>query len=239
MNDDVFNPEYHDWRSRLNVIVETMREMSRQTDPQAMVAAYVKRMRQLLPADASISLSRRDLPAPQYRITRFSGWPEPVNPWKQQDRLPVFDRGRLGELLYGDEPRIIQHLDVAEDDPAAEYLAGQQSLLAIPLYDQGVALNMVVIMRRKPEAFSPESLPTLVWMANLFGRATHNLVLSEQLREAYDVIDHEMRVVADIQRSLLARNLPRIPTLDVAAQAATTTTSCPCRTAAGASSSPT
>ena len=37
---------------------------SRQTDPQAMVRAFGKRSRDLLPIDRSVSLSRRELAAP-------------------------------------------------------------------------------------------------------------------------------------------------------------------------------
>src|SRR5215831_12927061 len=62
------------WEERLALIVDTMREMSRQTDPQAMVRAYRARVRQIMPADRSLSLSRRDLTAPLYRITRSSTW---------------------------------------------------------------------------------------------------------------------------------------------------------------------
>ena len=54
-------------------------------------------------------------------------------------------------------------------------------------------------------------------MSNLFGRATHNLVLSEQLKKAYDELDAEIRVIGDIQRSLLPTELPKIPTMDLAA----------------------
>jgi sigma-B regulation protein RsbU (phosphoserine phosphatase) len=205
------------WRERLALIVDTMREMSRQTDPQAMVRAYGARVRRLLPTDRRISLSRRDLPAPKYRITRSSTWTEEVNPWKEKDRLPILEGGILGELIYGDEPRLLNDFRVAADDPAAEYLAGQRSLLAIPMFDQGTALNMVVLLRQEPGAFDPEEFPQLVWMSNLFGRATHNLVLAEQLQQAYDAVDREMRVVADIQRSLLPARLPHIPTLDLAA----------------------
>lgn len=199
------------------LIIDMMREMSRQTEPQAMVRAYGARARQLTPADCRLSLSRRDLAAPQYRITRSSTWTEEVNPWKDKDRLPLLNGGLLSELIYGDEPRLIDDLEVAADDPAAAYLAGQRSLMAIPMFDRGVSLNMVVIMRREAAAFDREQFPQLVWLSNLFGRATHNLVLSDQLQEAYSAVDREMRVVADIQRSLLPAQLPRIPTMDLAA----------------------
>jgi len=206
-----------DWRTRLAFIVETMREMSSQTDSQAMVSAYIARVRQLMPADRRFSLSRRGLTAPRFRITRSSTWPEAVNPWKDKDRLPLLKGGLFAELIYADEPRIIDELRIAPDDPVAEYLAGQRSLIAIPLYDQGVAMNMVIATREQPAAFDHEQFPQTVQMSNLFGRATHNLVLSEELRQAYDAVDREMKIVADIQRSLLPEHLPRIPTMDLAA----------------------
>lgn len=205
-----------DWQKRLAAIVETMREMSRQTDPQAMVQTYGARMREMMPSDGRISLSRRDLKPPQYRITRSTTWSEEIDPWRNKDRLPVLEGGLLGELIYADAPHIIDDLKISPDDPAADYLAGQRSLMATPLYDQGVAMNMVVIMRREPAAFPRERLPEIVWMSNLFGRAAHNLVLSEEVRKAYQAVDQELKVVADIQRSLLPVELPHIPTMDLA-----------------------
>jgi sigma-B regulation protein RsbU (phosphoserine phosphatase) len=206
-----------DWQQRLGVIVEIMREMSRQTDPQEMVRSYTERIRRLLPSDRAISLSRRGLTAPKYRITRSTTWEEDINPWKERDRLPVYEGGLLADLIYGDEPRIVDDLDVATDDPAAVYLAGHRSLMAIPLFDQGVALNMVVRLRKEPLAFPKDRLPELVWLSNLFGRATSNLVLSEELRQAYQALDREFKIVGEIQRSLLPAHLPNIPTMDVAA----------------------
>ena len=108
-----------------------------------------------------------------------------------------FDGGILSELIYADEPRIINDFHVAPDDPAAELLAGHGSLVAIPLLDQGVALNMVVHLRREPGAFDPELLPEHVWTANLFGRATNSLVLADTVKTAYEEIDRELKAVAD------------------------------------------
>jgi sigma-B regulation protein RsbU (phosphoserine phosphatase) len=214
---DPVNERTAEWQKRMGVIVQTMRDISLQTDPQAMVRIYGQRIRQLRPVDASVSLSRRGLAFPYYRITRSTAWQESINPWKEKDRLPLCEGGLLAKLIYGDEPRIIDELAIAAEDPAAEYLAGYRSLQAIPLYDQGVALNMVVLMRKEPAAFSREQFPEMVWLSNLFGRATNNLVLSGELQAAYTAIDHELRVVADIQRSLLPAQLPEIPTLDLAA----------------------
>jgi phosphoserine phosphatase RsbU/P len=213
----LFDEVAHDCRERLDLIVETMKEMSRQTDPQEMSRAYGKRMETLRPTDRRVSLSRRGLKYPWYRVTRCTLWKEDINPWKEVDRLPLLKGGLFAELIYGDEPRHFDDLRLADDDPAAEYVVGMQSMLAIPMYDQGVALNMVLVMRREPSAFPPEQFPEIVWLSNLFGRATHNLVLSEQLKAAYEAVDYEMKVVADIQRSLLPKKMPDIPTMSLAA----------------------
>jgi sigma-B regulation protein RsbU (phosphoserine phosphatase) len=213
------------WNERMALIVQMMREMSLQTDPQVMFRAYTSRVRQMLPIDRNVSLSRRGLERPKFRITRSNLWKEDVNPWKERDGLPLLHGGFLSELIYGNEPRIIDDLRYPDNDCAAEYLAGQRSLMAIPLYDQGVALNMVVLMRKEPGGFDPEQFPEWVWLSNLFGRATHNLVLSEELKKAgedlkkaYDELDSEIKLIADIQRSLLPSELPRIPTMDLATE---------------------
>ncbi|MGD9692912.1 MAG: PP2C family protein-serine/threonine phosphatase [Phycisphaerales bacterium] len=205
------------WTSRLSHIVDTMRELSRQTDPQEMVNTYGERMEGAFDADRMVSISRRDLARPWYRITRSSTWAEDINPWLERHRLPRFDRGMLGELLYADEPRIINDLRVSADDPAREYFDGMRSLLAVPHFDQGLALNMVVFMTEKPDGINPENVPEIVWFNNLFGRATHNLVLSKELRDAYEIVDRELSVVAEIQQSLLPAELPSIPGVELAA----------------------
>ena len=210
---------------RLAFVVDMMLDLSLQTDPQIMVANYGRRMREVIRSDANFSLSRRELEFPQYRITRSSRWEESVNPWKQQDRLPVFSGGVIGRIIYGDAPVVIDDLslELSEDDPAYEYLNGYKSMVAIPLYDKGVALNMVVVMRREAGSFDRENLPEHVWMANLFGRATQTLVLKDEITKAYNRLDRELKVVADIQRSLLPTKLPAIPSLELAAHYQTST----------------
>ena len=134
-----------------------MREISRQTDPQVIAHIYGQRMRQLMPMDRFVSLSRRELDRPQFRITRSSLWKEEVNPWKERDRLPLLSGGLFADLIWGDEPRIISDLPavLTRDDPAHDYIAGMGSLVAVPHYDEGVALNMVVLMREAAGRLRP------------------------------------------------------------------------------------
>ena len=203
-------------QEQLAYIVATMREMSLQTDPQKMVQQYGARVRHMMSTDRFLALSRRDLKKPQVRVTRNSLSTENINPWLQPHRLPVLASGLLSDLIWGDEPVIIDDLQIDSDDPGYHLLNGMGSLAAIPLYDHGTSLNMVILCRSTKHGFNHDLLPEHVWMSNLFGRATQNLVLSQQLREAYDAVDHEMQVVAEIQQSLLPTALPQIPTLDLA-----------------------
>ena len=210
-----------DWRTVLDQITTTMRAMSLQDDPQEMVQTFGEQVRAHQPTDGFISLSRRGLLAPQYRITRSSRWTDDIDPWKEPDRLPLLSGGLLGELLYGDVPRVIDELELAEDDPAREYLEGHRSLIAIPHYAQGVGQNMVLLLRNTPGAFPPDQVLEWVWISSLFGRATQSLVLSVELKTAYAMVERELEIVAGIQRSLLPKTIPTIPTLDIAAFYAT------------------
>lgn len=130
-----------DWRTRLDEIYELIGDVSLPTVPQEMVRAYGRRMARLFPVDRRISLSRRELSEPRFRVTRYSQWQEEINPWKQKGRLPLLEGGLFAELIYSDRPHIIDDLQVAVDDPAAPYLEGQRSLMAIPMLDRGESLT--------------------------------------------------------------------------------------------------
>ncbi len=210
-----------DWREELKFIVEFMRDLSRQTDPQIAAELYGKRMRQggLIPADGFLSVSRRDLTYPQYRITRSSTWKHNINPWTEKHRLPVFNSGLLADLIYSNETTIVEDLPsrVAPDDPAAEYFQGMNFLLATPQFDDGESLNMTVVMTRDPKGVARDRIPMMVMQSNLWGRSVLNSVLRHELKDAYDALDHELKTVGHIQRSLLPQVLPVIKGLDLAA----------------------
>lgn len=205
------------WQERLDLIVQTMRDISTHTDPNEMVNAYGESIQKLLPRSGYLSLSRRDLTYPQYRVTRYSGWAEEPDPWKNRDKLPLLSGGLVADVFYGGQPKIITLDALGDDDPAYEYLRPFRSAVAVPHFDGGRALNMVMILFDDPDAFQSEQLPELVWTSNLFGRGVHSLVLRRELQTAYDAIDRELQVVAEIQRGLLPTTLPKVPGLTMAA----------------------
>jgi phosphoserine phosphatase RsbU/P len=214
---DFFDTRTRNWRSRLAISSDFMRELSRYSDPQEMYHVFAQRMGQLFPTTRQITLSRRGVDQPDVRITRFNLWDETPDPFRHWEKFPIIRGGFFSELLYADEPLLFDDLRLSSSDPAARYLDGQQSLLAIPIYEHGSALNTVVLTREESHAFPPEQVPELVWMSNLFGRATQSMVLSQRLRETYATSDAEIREIAELQHSLLPAELPKVPGLELAA----------------------
>ncbi len=212
-----------DWQRELEIVSDLMRDVSRQTDPHELIRIYTQGVQRLYGSDRLVSVSRRGLEAPWYRVTRDSRESEPIDPWRQRDRLPLFREGLLGELLYSGEPRVILDLNVPDSDPTHGYFEGMRALYTLPQWENGVALNMSLRMYADPARLDVARFPTILWQSNLFGRTTANLVLRRELREAYDVLEREMKLVGDIQRSLLPTNLPAIPGLELAASYQTST----------------
>ena len=202
---------------RLPAVMDMMRDLSRQTEPGDAVKVYGSHVGKILDADSRVSLSRRGMERPKVMVTQSPVFGRAIDPWLERDALPMIEGGILADLIWGDEPVVINDLRIDPSDPSAPHLDGMRSLAAIPLFDGGEALNMVIICRRDANAFTNDFLPEHVWLSNLFGRATANLVLRKELERTYARLEQELQVVADIQRSLLPKTLPSRPGLDVAA----------------------
>src|SRR5262249_9111849 len=144
--------------SRLRRIDDLVMEMSAQDDAERLVGVFARQGAFLVHRDGFLSVSRRDLAAPYYRLTRSWRWSESANPFTEVHRLPLYDRGLLGELLYVGKPALLNRLEVEPDDPAREHLEGMRSLAGVPSYDHGQPLNMVIILSREVDAFTPTDL---------------------------------------------------------------------------------
>ena len=203
--------------------VEMLRELSRAHDPQKLVEIFRARSASIAGGEYLLSLSRRGLDPPWYRITRHADWPVSFDPWAHQNELPLLRGGLLGELMYGDEPRILPDVSISPDDPGLTYLRGVRSILCLPQYDGGVALNMVLRMSREPDYFDARKLPDTMVISNLFGRATNGLVLARKLERVNATLDRELEGVGELQRDMLPQSLPEIEGLDIAATYVTAT----------------
>jgi len=203
--------------SRLQQIDALVKELSVQEDPERLIRVFSQHAEHLWRRDGLVTLTRRGVPAPWYRITRSWRWPRENHFLNGLDHLPAYEHGILGELLYAGKPCIINHLEVSPNDPAAEHLEGMRSLACAPGYDHGKPLNLVVTLRREPEAFQAEDLETLLLNANLLSRAVANLMVTHDLQEANRALDYEKDQVGRMQRHLLPSQLPRIDGLELGA----------------------
>ena len=207
------------WQDELAIIDRTMKAISGVTDPQQLVEIYWTGIGELVPVDDYVALSRRGMERPWYLITRSSRFTEHLNPWTNRDRLPRFSGGLLEDIVYANRPVIIDDLQarLTADDPARFYLEGFGKLVALPQYDGGESLNVTVMLLPPGVEMDHSFIPMMHWQAGLFGRGTQNLVLRNQLSTALAALDRELRIVGDIQRSLLPQALPKIPAFETAA----------------------
>lgn len=207
------------WQKELSIIDGVMKAISGVSDPEELVGIYWQGIHELLPMHDYLAISRRDVEPPDYLVTRSSRFEEQLNPWTQRERLPRMRGGILGEIAYGNAPRVIEDLPdrLKPDDPAWFYLQGFQSMLAFPHYDQGEGLNVTMALFPPGEEVDHERIPMIHWQAGLFGRGTQNLVLRNQLSGAWAALDRELQAVGEIQRSLLPSELPKIEGFDLAA----------------------
>jgi sigma-B regulation protein RsbU (phosphoserine phosphatase) len=207
------------WQEELAIIDRTMKAISGVTDPEELVDVYWNGIGDLIAINDYVALSRRNVEPPFYLITRSSRFTEHFNPWTQRELLPKMRGGLLGEIVYGNKPVIMEDLParLSTEDPARFYLHGFQTLIALPQYDGGEALNMTILLLPPGTEIDHARIPTIHWQAGLFGRGTQNLVLRNQLGAALAALDRELQIVGAIQRSLLPSELPTIPGFEVAA----------------------
>lgn len=211
---------------RVPVLMGLVEQLSRATEPTDVQRIFARGIRQLNPIDGFVSVSCRGLAAGTYKITRMSLDPDALlnnwgNPWRDFASMPLHSGGLIGELISTSEPKLLQHMDVAGDPALGDKLAPFGSLMAVPLFDQGKALNWAISLRRAPEGFSLEDVEEGVLRGNLVGGTVRTVKLAQELREANARIQEEVGRIASIQRALLPERMPRIPGMRVAASYAT------------------
>ena len=203
--------------SRLQRLDRLVRELSFQDDPDRLVRAFGRQADLFYDVDAMLTANNRGLGPPAYRISRSWRWREIIDPYTETHRLPVFNSGLLGELLYAGKAQHLDQLHVAASDPAREHFEGMRSLACAPSYLHGEPVGLTVLLHRQPGRFSEKDLETLLLNANLLGRAAGVLSLAQQLEQAYRRLDREMEQVGQMQRHMLPAELPRPEGLALAA----------------------
>ncbi|MFG0306187.1 MAG: PP2C family protein-serine/threonine phosphatase [Phycisphaerales bacterium JB040] len=201
---------------------EVSRRASSATDPAQMLSTLGPWLRRMRRSDFFISVSQRDLPAGQYKITRVIDNPNEqidqsrMNPWRDWNRITAHSGGLIGEILSGDGPQLFKELDVTDDPVLGIAVREMRSLLAVPNFDDGEPLNWGVFFRRNPEGWALDEITRIMQDTNLLGLATKNLVEKKRASELNERYIQQLEQVAQVQRSLLPATTPSHPSIEIA-----------------------
>jgi phosphoserine phosphatase RsbU/P len=200
-------------------------DVSRATRPIEVLRAFGRRYWTLKPIDYFLSVSVRGLDMGMYKITRridaaavLAGQTElpESDPWGKWDTIPLQRGGLVAELVATPRPKLVRNLSLTDDPALGEAIAGLGSCIALPLYDRGEVLNWAIQFRRSPDGFTVEDLEEALVVANMVGSTNRMLLLYDEVQRLHHALAVQFEEVARVQRSLLPRQIPDIPGLEIA-----------------------
>lgn len=204
-------------------LTDILRRSSRATEPTEMLSILGPWLRRVRQSDFFITVSKRGLPAGEYKITRVIERPneisqqgDPTNPWRDWSKMTSHTGGLVGELIGQDHPSQLREIDVSDDPVLGISVRGMRSVLAIPTFDDGAPLNWAIFFRADPAGWEPEEIAPLMQDLNILGLATKNLVEKKRAQDLNARYTHQLEQVAQVQRSLLPERTPSLPSVKVA-----------------------
>jgi len=209
--------------TRIPMVMELVGDLSRAREPNDVFRIYSQGVYRLGGERAYVSLSTRGLAPGEFRITRKilaeQDWDRALqfDPWRNGQMLPVQRGGILGEIIRSAYPELIHNLNLRGDPVLGDELAGFGSLMAIPLFDEGLPVNWAIRLHPDPQGFSLDELEDAILRGNLVGGTIKNTLVSSRLQAANQLIEREVEHVARIQRALLPQELPAITGVTMAA----------------------
>lgn len=200
--------------SRLFALQDILLKLSRSTDIFEIQAQLGAGIRELIPFQGLVSISKRNLSEGQYKITRLvqdiSQGLIPANPWRDWDNLPAYTGGFINRATQITLPRVYQDFYLQDDPVLGDKLCQFGSCLVIPLFDQGDAINWNMLLRFSADGFTKAETELMFMMGNLMGRSTLNLIAARKVEDLNKRITAEIEQVATLQRSLLPERIPDI-----------------------------
>jgi sigma-B regulation protein RsbU (phosphoserine phosphatase) len=207
--------------SRMARMMDLTRDLRNCQSPYEALLMYVRYLRDVLPGRAHLVLSTVGLAAGQYRVWRLLGddgveHVELCNPWEGLN-LPVYSGGTIAKIIENRSPNLVNDLDWRDDPNFAQLLGPYRSLMAVPLFNEGLPLNWSLGLTRGPDSFTVNQLEDSATRATLVGSLLGSLQVSRALSIANAHIEAELHRMARIQRALLPEPIPEIPGLRLAA----------------------
>ena len=196
-------PDPHDPRELLALVLDAAREMSRHEEPAQVTRIALEQGRKILRFDRCLAVSRRDMEPGRVRITRSDAPGTSFHDPTGYHEFPPISRGIMPQLLYAGEPRLIDELSWESDDPAGQYFEGMRSLAAIPHFRGGEAVDMVFHLRREPAAYKPERFAEMALISALFGQAIHHLAQARQFAEAEKNLKEQYDIIAKLSTTVM------------------------------------
>ena len=89
-------------------VLDLVRGLSMTSDARELSDVFTGQVAELFEDIHTMAMSRRDVEAPNFVVTRHSRWEDPADPWTQKDQLPVLQGGLVGSMIFSDEPHFIQ-----------------------------------------------------------------------------------------------------------------------------------
>ena len=206
---------------RIRILTGLMEQLVGLSEPQQAIDLFSQGMRLVYEPTSAIQLSTRELGVGEYRIVRLMGSDgrEHVTPgpsWDYHIHV-VRSGGILSDVVASGRPCILHELDLAQDPVLGETMGASRSLAAVPVLDDEVPINWLVLLHHEPDHFQPQDLEELILRVNLVGAVSKGLWMRQQLAAANEQIAREIEQIARIQRTLLPAQLPEIPGLSIAA----------------------
>ncbi|NUM55407.1 MAG: SpoIIE family protein phosphatase [Candidatus Hydrogenedentes bacterium] len=211
-----------DEAGRFKQLIDMMRDLSIDPDPGTSAKLYRDTMRKLYGDLGLISISRRGVGPNQYRVIRIfhdkqiesDAFP---NREDESRVAPIESGGIIGQIISEERVTVIRDLNVPTDPVLGTDLSPYRSMIATPVFDGGRALNWVIFLSTKADAFTSREVESQILQANLLGGMSNSKRAAKELLEATAFIHHEVDEIASIQRGLLPAPLPAVPGLELAA----------------------
>lgn len=208
----------HDARRQMEHLLEVQRELSKTRPVSDTLAAFLRIIRKASPAEWLIYLMclPEDVGAcrvlydgaveERFLNTVGAVFTDPTGDFR------MVDGGLLCELVSRQEPSICNDIDIDAHDPGVGHLADRmRSIIAVPIYWEGVISSWSVSFAPDPGAFGEAHLRLALSHANMLARSMMQMEMLSRVEELNRKLERQLRELAGVQRSLLPRSVPTIP----------------------------
>jgi sigma-B regulation protein RsbU (phosphoserine phosphatase) len=164
-------------------------------------------------------LSTKGLPPGHYRVLQIylQGKREDLTSDLVADNsVAVYHHGLIAQIVSNPQPQLLFEVDWSSDPFFSDTLKGYDSVLAVPITGDKLPISWIMLIRQSPDGLTIEDLEETVMRTVLIGSLMESQTLAEQLADANEQIEREIREVGQLQRALLPDPFPNVPGLNFA-----------------------